>query len=154
VTRAGAAPSAAKRVEGFIAKFDPSVARLARSARRALRRRLPTAVELVYDNYNALAIGWGPNERTSEAFVSLAVFPRGVLFYFLRGASLRDPKGLLQGQGKRGRYLRLEQASLIADPDVESLLRAAIALGRTPLPKTGRGYTVVKSVSARQRPRR
>ena len=45
----------------FIAKFDPATAKLLRQARLALRKRFPTAVELVYDNYNALAIGWSPN---------------------------------------------------------------------------------------------
>jgi hypothetical protein len=38
-----------------------------------MRARLPGAVELVYDNYNALAIGFGPTERTSEAVFSIEV---------------------------------------------------------------------------------
>jgi hypothetical protein len=42
----------------------------------------------------------------------------------------------------------------LAEPAVEKLLRAAIAQAKTPLPKTGRGYTIIKSVSAKQRPRR
>jgi hypothetical protein len=36
---------------------------------------------------------------------------------------------------------------------VQKLLRAAIAQAKTPLPRTGRGYTIIKSVSAKQRPR-
>ena len=48
--------SPARRVAGFIARFDPSIARLVRASRTALRKRFPTAVELVYDNYNALAM--------------------------------------------------------------------------------------------------
>jgi hypothetical protein len=47
----------AKQLAGFIARFDPQVAKLVRAARVVLRKRWPTAVELVYDNYNALAIG-------------------------------------------------------------------------------------------------
>jgi hypothetical protein len=98
-SRADASP--AKRVAGFIARLDPSVARLARSSRTALRKRFPTAVELVYDNYNALAMGWGPNERASEIMVS----------HFTRGATLPDPRKLLKGSGNRGRHIRLESVS-------------------------------------------
>ena len=81
-----------------------------------MRARFPTAVVLVYDNYNALAIGFGPNERTSEAFVSLAVFARGVNLYFIQGAKLTDPQGLLQGDGNQGRFIRLARAAQIDDP--------------------------------------
>lgn len=127
---------------------------MARAALPRLRARFPTAVALVYDNYNALAIGFGPNERTSEAIVSLAVFARGVNLYFIHGAKLADPRGLLQGNGNQGRYVRLERAAQINDPGVEALLREAVKMGKTPLPASGRGYTVIKSISAKQRPRR
>lgn len=146
--------SPAKEVAGFIAKFDPAIAKLVRSARSALRKRFPTAVELVYDNYNALAIGWGPNERASEVIVSLGVYARGVSLYFMQGTKLPDPQKLLQGSGNQGRFIRLESVAQLDEPSVEALLHAAIRQGKTPLPATGRGYTVVKSVSAKQRPRR
>ena len=149
-----AAVSPARQLAGFIAKFDPAVGRLARAALSVLRARFPTAVELVYDNYNALAIGFGPNERASEAIVSLAVFATGVNLYFIQGAKLPDPFGLLQGGGNQGRFIRLERASQIRERGVEALLRAAVRLGKTPLPASGRGYTIIKSVSAKQRPRR
>jgi hypothetical protein len=124
-----------------------------RAARAALRRKFPTAVELVYDNYNALAMGLGPSERTSEVYFSLAVYARGVNLYFMYGASLPDPQGLLQGQGNQGAFLRLTSVAQLDEPAVAALLKAAVRYGRPP-PESGRGYTVVKSVSARQRPRR
>ena len=50
-------PAAAERqLEGFVAKFEPTQQALIRSVRKALRRRLPTAYELVYDNYNPLRL--------------------------------------------------------------------------------------------------
>ncbi len=143
-----------RQLAGFIAKFDPKIGKLVRSARVALRKRWPTAVELVYDNYNALAIGFAPNERTSEVMVSLAVFARGVNLYFMYGARLADPRGLLQGSGNQGRFIRLDSVAQLDEPGVIALLRAAERLGKTPLPTTGRGHLVIKSVSARQRPRR
>ena len=143
-----------QQLAGFIAKFDPKIGKLVRAARAALRKRWPTAVELVYDNYNALAIGWAPNERTSEVMVSLAVFARGVNLYFMYGTRLADPRGLLKGSGNQGRFIRLDNVAQLDEPGVVALLRAAERLGKTPLPTTGRGRLVIKSVSARQRPRR
>jgi hypothetical protein len=146
--------SSSRQVEGFISKFDPAVAKLARSVRKEMRRRFPSAVELVYDNYNALALGFGPTERASEAIVSVAVYARGVSLYFIYGRSLPDPKRLLKGEGNQGAFIRVDHPEVLHDPDVSALLDAATKHGKPPLPKKGRGYTVIKSVSAKQRPRR
>jgi len=145
--------SAAQQLAAFIAKFDPAIGRLVRAARSALRHRLPTAIELVYDNYNALAIGFATTERTSDVIVSLAVYARGVNLYFMYGARLPDPHRLLQGGGNQGRFIRLERAATLEEPSVEALLRAAVRLARSPLPSSGRGRTIIRSVSRRQRPR-
>jgi hypothetical protein len=61
--QAGSTESPASQLAGFISKFNAAIARVIRSARAGLRRRMPAAIELVYDNYNALAIAFGPNER-------------------------------------------------------------------------------------------
>jgi hypothetical protein len=53
----------AQQLAGFLAKFEPRVAASARAALSRLRKRLPGAIELVYDNYNALAIGFGPSDK-------------------------------------------------------------------------------------------
>jgi hypothetical protein len=143
-----------KQVESFIRKFDPAVAKLARSVRAAMRKRFPTAVELVYDNYNALAMGFGSTERVSDVIVSVAVYARGVNLWFMYGRSLPDPKKLLQGSGTQGAFIRVTDVSELSDPGVDALLTAATKHTKPPLPKTGRGYTVVKSISAKQRPRR
>jgi hypothetical protein len=146
--------SPAKQLADFIAKYDPAVAKLARASRAALRKRLPTALELVYDNYQFLAIGFAATERASDCVVSLAVSPKGVALSFYYGASLPDPRGVLLGSGNQNRYVRLDSAATLKEPAVEALIRAAIASAKTPLPATGRGRLVIKSVSAKQRPRR
>lgn len=113
---------------------------------------MPTAVELVYDKYNALVIGFSPTERASDAIVSLAVYARGVNLYFLYGAHLQDPDHLFEGQGNQGRFVRLTTADRLDEPGVNALLEAAIADGDPPLAKTGHTRTVVKVISSRQRP--
>jgi hypothetical protein len=147
-------PDSRKQVSEFISRFDPAIAKLVRAARAKLRKRFPTAIELVYDNYNALAIGFGPTEKTSDAILSLAVYARGVNLYFLRGATLPDRDRLLEGKGTQGRFLRLTSAAQLDDPKVSALVDVAAAHGRIPMAVKARGYTIVKSVSAKQRPRR
>ena len=154
VPRTEKAASPAKQVAGFIAKFDPAIAKLTRGTRSRVRKRLPTAVELVYDNYNALAIGFGPTEKTTDAIVSVAAYARGVTLYFTYGASLPDPDGLLEGGGNQGRFIRITDARQIDDPKVAALIATAVRHARAPFAKAGKGYTVVKSISAKQRPRR
>src|ERR1700674_1807285 len=77
VAKSVPAGSPAKQVAGFIAKFAPKVARLIRSTRAAVRRRFPTAVELVYDNYNFFVMGFCTTERASDCIVSLAANAKG-----------------------------------------------------------------------------
>ncbi|MEO8505615.1 MAG: hypothetical protein ABI609_17095 [Acidobacteriota bacterium] len=152
--KAKSAETPAKQLAGFLAKYDPAVARLARATRSALRKRLPTAIELVYDNYQFLVLAFAATERASDCLVSLAVSPKGVALSFYYGATLPDPQGILLGSGNQNRFVRLESAATLAIPAVEALIRAAAKQAKTPLPSTGRGYTVIKSISAKQRPRR
>jgi hypothetical protein len=143
-----------REVEGFIDKFDPVVARLIRSTRRALRRRLPTAHELIYDNYNFFVIGYSATERPSSCIVTLACSAKGVALCFYYGASLADPDGVLQGSGNQTRFVRLESAATLDEPAVANLIQAAVAQADPPLRKAGSRRTIVRSVSAKQRPRR
>jgi hypothetical protein len=149
-----AAASTASQVAAFIAKFDPAIATLIRACRSAMRKRLPTANELVYDNYNFLAIGYCASERASDCVVSLACGSNGVALSFYYGATLPDADGILLGSGNQNRFVRLPSAATLQEPAVERLLRAALAQAKTPMPAAGRGRTFVKSISAKQRPRR
>ena len=146
--------SVSAQVASFIAKFDRTNASLIRSCRSAMRKRLPTALELVYDNYNFLAIGYSPTERASDCVVSLACGANGVSLSFYYGATLPDPDGVLLGSGNQNRFVRLESARTLAEPAVERLIAAALAQAKTPMPESGKTRTIVKSISAKQRPRR
>jgi hypothetical protein len=150
----GERTAAEERLAAFIAKFEPKRQALIRSVRRALRRRFPTANELVWDNYNFFVIGYSPTERPSDSVVSLAAAANGVGLSFYRGATLPDPHGILEGAGRQNRFIRLESAATLGRPEVEALLAAAIAQARAPFAGKGRGTLVIRSVSRRQRPRR
>jgi hypothetical protein len=153
-TKSTSAESPAKQVAGFIAKFDPKMARLIRATRAAVRKRFPTAIELIYDNYNFFVMGFCTTERASDSIVSLAANAKGIGLCFYWGATLPDPHKILLGSGNQTRFIRLASAATLAKPEVEALLKAAVAQAKSPLPATGRGYTIIKSISAKQRPRR
>jgi hypothetical protein len=145
---------AEEQIRSFIAKFDPAMAKLIRGLRKGLRKQLPTAIEQVYDNYNFFVIGYSSTERTSDCICSLAAAANGVSLSFYQGASLPDPDGVLLGEGKQNRFVRLPSVKRLAEPAVEALIVAASTQAKSPLPKTGGGYTLVKSISKKQRPRR
>ena len=150
--RPDAAP--AKQLASFIGKFDPTIAKLIRACRTALRKRLPSANEIVYDNYNFFVIGYSSTERPSDCIVSLAANAKGVGLSFYYGATLPDPHKLLLGSGTQNRFIRLPGAATLSDPKVAALIKAAIAQGKTPLARSGAGKLIIKSISAKQRPRR
>jgi len=146
--------TAEARLDQFIEKFAPPVAARARAALARMRQRVPGAVQLVYDNYNALGIGFGANEKLSGIVFSIAVYPRWVSLFFARGRELDDPEHLLKGSGNTVRHIVLKEMSLFDEPAVEALIAQALARASPPIDPAGEGRLVIKSVSARQRPRR
>jgi hypothetical protein len=149
-----ATPTPAATLKRFIGKFSAPVQGVAVAALAKMRARLPGAVELVYDNYNALAIGFGPGERASEVIFSIALYPRWVTLFFLRGAALTDADGILQGSGNQVRHIVLESAATLDQPAVRRLMKSAVAQAGRAIDPKGRRRIVIKSVSAKQRPRR
>jgi len=146
--------TAEHQLRAFIAKFEPKDQRLIRAVRSAVRKRFPTANELVWDNYNFFVIGYSPTERPTDSIVSIAARAGSVGLCFIRGASLPDPQKLLLGAGKQTRFIRVESARLLSQRGVEALMNAAIDQARTPLPTRGRGKLIIRSVAVKQRPRR
>ena len=127
------------------------MASVARAALAKMRARLPGAVQFVYDNYNALVIGFGPTERTSDAVFSIALYPRWVNLFFLNGAGLHDPHKLLR-EAARACGIRLDTASVL-DAAVRALMAEAID-GAKAFTRAKGGRMVIKMVAAKQRPRR
>lgn len=146
--------NAEDQLAAFLARFTPEIAARASAIITKMRRRLPGAVIPVYDNYNALAVGFGPTDRVSDIIFSIAVYPRWVSLFFAKGVGLADPKGLLKGAGNRVRHIVLAGPEALDDPGVRSLMDAALRLAATPVDPEAAGGVVIKSISAKQRPRR
>jgi len=138
-----------RQLARFMARYTPDIRALANDALDKMRERLPGAIELVYDNYNALVVGFGPTDRASDALFSIALYPRWVTLFFLRGAKLRDPKKILKGSGKIVRQVVLESADDLDKPEVRELIKQAV--GKTEFDER---RMIIKSISKKQRPRR
>ena len=147
--------SAEAELRTLIAKFAPAHLRLIGAMRRSLRKRLPTAHEVVYEyrNLGAVVISYSPNEHGYEGALAIRASADGIKLYFSRGKELPDPAKLLQGSGSQCRSIDLEGASTLARPEVACLIDEAIARNRVPFARAGRGSVVIRSASAKQRRR-
>ncbi len=114
----------------------------------------PKCNELIYDNYNFLAFGWGPTDRMSDIFCSIAVGTRGVIFGFMWGVKLSDPEGLLAGGGSQFRSFRVPDTASFPKAYAKNLLKQAFEISVERLkakPQTQNGQTITKSISPTKR---
>jgi hypothetical protein len=154
VAKPDATESPRQQLASFIARYSPEIAAEGRAALTKLRRLVPGANELVYDNYNWLVVGFCPTERPSDAVLSIVFMPRWITLCFLQnGPKLSDPDGLLRGSGKQVRNVRLASAKDLDGAPVRALIAEALERARIPFEGKKRAL-IIRSISARQRPRR
>ena len=138
----------------LIGKFEPKEQKLIRAIRSAMRKRLPTANELVYDYTTFFVVSYSATEHPSDAIAATAARPDGMRLYLMNKQPLPDPNKLLTGSGKQARYVRLESAKQLEHPDVQALLQAAMDRAGVPLPADGRGKLIIRTFGAKKRTRR
>jgi hypothetical protein len=135
----------------LIAKFATGQERLLAAVRRSLRKRLPTAHEVVYEYKDCFVISYSPSGHGYEGVLGLRGSADGVRLYFNRGKELPDPGKLLRGSSQ-SRWMHVEKASTLARAEVASLIDTALARNRVFAPAS-RGPIVIRSTSAKK-PRR
>jgi hypothetical protein len=144
--------AAETQLRALVTKFSPANEKLVAAARRWLRKRLPTAHEVVYEYRGWFVISFSPSERGYEGVLALRGDADGVKLYFNQGKGLPDPAKLLRGTAQ-ARWLQLEGASTLARPEVAQLADAAITRNRVPFATTGRGTVVIRSEAVKPRAR-
>ncbi len=152
-------PDANEQLDSFLAKYDPEVEAFARRALAKMRNLVPGAIEMVYDNFNWLVIGFGPTERPSEAIFSLVLPPGKVTLCFLQGAGLPDPAKRLKGSGNVVRNVRLynagePDANVLDDPEILALINVGLNRAKVSMPAGARRKLIIRAIAATQRPRR
>ena len=142
------------QLASFLARFTPEMEALGQTVVERLRRRLPQAEALVYDNYNFLGVGFSANGKSTGVLLSVVLYPRWANLFFFKGALMDDPAGLLAGEGKIIRHVRLEKLADFEHPGVEPLIVQALDLCEPPLDPAHRGELKIESVAAKRLPRR
>lgn len=137
-------------VRTLIDKYVPAHLRLIAAMRRLLRKRLPTACEVVYAYHNlgAVVISFSPSEQGFEGVLAIRASADGVKLYFNQGKALPDPEKLLQGSAQ-ARWIDVADASTLARPAVTSLIDEAIARNRVPFAPAGRGSVIIRPAKAK-----
>jgi hypothetical protein len=136
----------------FLKPFPGDVQKTVLWLREFVWKLYPTANELIYDNYNALAFGWSPTDKVGHTFCSIAVgrTSHNVHFGFYWGSEIADPKKLLMGEGNQYRYVLVKDLAAFPQAYIKILIKDAYdnSLSKvkdSKLIKTG--LTITKSVS-------
>ncbi len=126
----------------LIDPYAEVIRELALAARKMILEEAPEANEFVHEVYT-IANHFAFTERPSDAFVYTTTHANWVNLGFNFGATLPDPQGLLRGEGKWIRHVRIAQAADLNAAGVRELVRAAIAGAERPEGKAGKPRTVV-----------
>jgi hypothetical protein len=132
---------------------------MALALRELLLDEMGPCYENIYDAYSAVAIGYGNSDRLRDGIFHIAVYSRHVNLGFNDGASLADPKGILQGAGKQIRHLTIKTAEDLDRPELRAYIRQAIKkaladarkLGEPALKKPDGVVSTVKAIYQKKR---
>ncbi|MCB0654713.1 MAG: hypothetical protein KDC57_01190 [Saprospiraceae bacterium] len=136
--------------------FDPEIAERVLWLRDFAWDNCPGANELIYDNYNALAIGWSLTEKSGAVVCNIAIYRsnQNIQFGFFAGEELPDPENRLIGQGKQYRYLVVKDLDQFPQDYMRRLIAQARDILQNKMKDAGTtitGRTILKSVSANKR---
>ena len=149
----------------FLQPYDRGIQKLALQLRALVLEEMAPCHENIYDAYSAVAIGYGPSDRLSDGICHIAVYTHHVNLGFNQGASLDDPKGVLEGAGKQIRHLTIKSPDDLARPEIRSFLKRAMKFARedeyklgesrpaksSRRPKVGSVVSTVKAVYKKKR---
>jgi hypothetical protein len=109
----------------FLRPYDRGIRDLALELRALVLEEMAPCYENIYDAYSAVAIGYGTSDRLRDGVFHIAVYSKHVNLGFNEGASLDDPRGILQGSGNRIRHIQIKTPEDIKLPVIRAYLRRA-----------------------------
>ncbi len=142
--------AAEAELRGLVVKYASAHERLVGTVRRWLRKRLPTAFEVVYEYNGFFVTSYSPSEKGYEGVFAVRGDAEGVRLYFNQGKLLPDPEKLLQGTAQT-RFIPVAGAATLERPAVGRLYDEAMARNRVPFARAGRGSVIIQSTSAKRR---
>jgi hypothetical protein len=135
----------------FLKPFNDDIKEIALWLREFVWDLYPSSNELIYDNYNALAVGWSPTDRVGHTFCSIAVGSnKYVHFGFYWGSEIADPEKMLLGKGNQYRYMIVNNKNNFPKTYIKKLLKEAYANSLAKVKdkkQIMKGATITKSIS-------
>lgn len=139
------------QLSAFLLPYSESIRQLTFDLCDFVSTLIPESNQLIWDNYNAVAIAYSKSEVLKDAFCHIAVYSKHVNFGFNRGAELKSQQLQLSGKGKLIRHFSVTDYNAFPKKDIEILLREALLISGESNPdikgKTSMGKTIVKSIS-------
>ena len=140
----------------FLKTFDKEIIDLVMWLRDFAWDLCPKANELIYDNYNALSLGWSVTDKVGHNICSVVIYRanQNVHFGFYWGNELSDPDKILLGEGKQYRYIIVTDKKKFPKAFIKNLVNEAYvnALSKVKDQKEiMHGQTILKSISEKKR---
>jgi hypothetical protein len=112
--------------EKLLVNNKPEAQALALDLRALIHRLVPKAEEKIYRGWGVADYGFGAMGR---GFMSIGPQKGYVNLYFMNGAGLPDPDGLLEGTGKNMRHIKIRTPQELKNRSLHALVRRAARLG-------------------------
>jgi len=109
----------------FLKPYDKATRDLALQLRALLLDEMAPCYENIYDAYSAVAIGYGTSDKLGDGIFHIAVYTKGANLGFNDGATLDDPKGILEGSGNRIRHIKIRKPEDLERPELRAYIRRA-----------------------------
>ena len=139
----------------FLKPYDASIQEIAMTLSTFITGVVPAANELIWDNYNAVALAYSKSEKLKDAFCHIAVYSRHVNFGFNRGAEIQNQLVKLEGNGKLIRHIKVTSIDEFLKLEIQKMIYEAVLISETINPslstKKSPGRSIVMSIAQNKR---
>jgi hypothetical protein len=125
---AATASSVEADVERLLAEHPAALQAIERVLRATIRREFPDAVEQV--DFGNKLIAFGRSMKIRGLLFAIIAHQTWVNLQLADGAVLPDPKGVIEGTGKRIRHIKIRNVASASSPAVLDAIRAQLAARR------------------------
>ena len=116
-------------VDTFLKGYPPPVREIAVKAREVILSVMPDATEKVYPGWKVIQYGTAADMKS--VFAAISPQRERVNLGLANGVDLPDPDGLLEGDGKAIRHVKLTSPEAAGTPAVRELIRGALQATKT-----------------------
>lgn len=138
----------------FIQPYNNEIQNIAIELRNFITALIPEANELIWDNYNAVAMAYSKSTKLKDAFCHIAIYSKHVNFGFNRGSELTKNTLKLEGKGKLIRHIKVKNIDDFTKEDVKKLIWEAVEISEKRNPeiinKTTTAKSIVMSISGKK----